>query len=74
MYQKGKEFWKVGMVKRLGRMTYMMQGRKWVYKRHLNQLRRRHTDLESPRQEIPIEVRYDTFKIATSQEIIEARC
>ena len=74
MCQKGKEFWKDGVVKkkkRIGHMTYMVQGPRWEYKHHLNQLRHRHANLESPRQEIPMEVLYDTFDIPMLQEIIE---
>ena len=52
-------------------MTYMMQGPRWEYKPHLNQLSHRQADLKNPRQEIPIEVLYDTFNIPTPQEIIE---
>ena len=54
-------------------MTYMVEGPRCEYKHHLNQLRYRHTDLESPRQEILMEVLYDTFDIPTPQEIIEPR-
>ena len=69
MYQKRKEFGKDGVVKKDRHMTYMVQV--YEYKHHLNQLLHRHTDLESPRQKIPMEVLYDTFDIPTPQEIIE---
>ena len=57
--------------KRISQMTYMVQGPKWEYKHHLNQLRCRHNDLESLRQEILIGVLSNTFNIPTPQEIIE---
>ena len=52
-------------------MTYMVKIPRWEYKCHLNQQRCRHTDSESPRQEAPMEVLYDTFGILMLQEIIE---
>ena len=52
-------------------MIYIVQRPWWEYKYHLNQLRCRHTDLESHRQDIPMEVLYYTFDISIPQDIIE---
>ena len=50
-------------------MTYMVQGPRREHKCDLNQVRHRHTDLESPRQERPI--KNYAFDIPMLQEIIK---
>ena len=48
MYQTGKRYWGVGtIVKRIGRMIYLVKRPKMVHKRHWNQIKSRHIDEEN---------------------------
>ena len=59
MYQTGKIYWKAGtIVKRIGRMIYLLKGPKMVHKRHLNQTKSRHTDEED---DTPVDVNSNVY-------------
>ena len=64
-YRAGKCFWKDGIVtRRMGRVIYIIQGSKFVCKRHINnQLRPLYIETMQNNEEIPMEVLYDTFQI-----------
>ena len=65
-YRNGKSFWDDGTIlKRIGRVVYTIKGPKFECKRHINQIRPRHTEsIETTTEEIPMEVFYDTFDIS----------
>lgn len=74
IYQRGKEFWQDGVVKKhIGRMAYIIQGQRREHKRHVNQLKRRFTELKCPQMEVPMEILYDTFNVPTPAEIVQPR-
>ena len=76
MYQMGKRYWEVGIiVKRIGRMIYLVKGPKMVHKRCLNQTKSRHTDEENNTQVDvePIEVLFDIFDVPIPQKAPEAK-
>ena len=63
-FRGGKSFWEDRIItKRLGRVMYMLKGRRFECKRHLNQLRSRHIKDVTLKdgEELPIEVIYDTI-------------
>ena len=65
-YRGGKNFWEDGTItRRFGRVTYMLKGKKFEHKRHINQLRPR--NIKDVTQEIDgemlMEVLYDVFDI-----------
>ena len=63
-YRAGKYFWEDGIViRRIGRVIYIIQGSKFVCKRHINQLRPRYIETVQNNEEIPMEVLYDSFQI-----------
>ena len=65
-YSGGKSFWEDRIsTKRLGRGIYMLKGRRFKCKKHLNQMRPRYIKdaMLKDREELPMEVIYDTFKI-----------
>ena len=63
-YQTGKCFWEDGIVtRRIGRVIYIIQGSKFVCKRHINQLRPRYIETVQNNEEIPMEVLFDSFQI-----------
>ena len=76
MYQVGKRYWDAGtIVKRIGRMTYLVKGPKMVHKRHLNQTKSRHTHEENdtPVDVEPMEVLFDTFDVPIPQKAPETK-
>ena len=64
-YGSRKSFWEDGIItKRLSRVIHMLKGRRFECKRHLNQLRPRYIkDIQKDREELPMEIIYDAFKI-----------
>ena len=61
--RSGKCFWEDGIVtRRIGRVICIIQGAKFVCKRHVNQLRPRYIETVQD-EEIPMEVLYDSFQI-----------
>ena len=54
-------------------MTYIVQGKRWEHKSHLNQLKQRFTDLVSLQKEVPMEILYDTFDTLQPLETVEPR-
>ena len=63
-YRAGKCFWEDGIViRRIGRVIYIIQGSKFVCKRHINQLRPRYIETVQNNEEIPMVVLYDSFQI-----------
>ena len=69
MYQCGKEFWENGIIKKkkfkknkkqkkkqVREMTYMIQGQRWEYKKYLNKIKQRFTDLVSLWKEVHMEI------------------
>ena len=63
-YRAGKCFWEVGIVtRRIERIIYIIQGSKFVCKRHINQLRPRYTETVQNNEEIRMEVLYESFRI-----------
>ena len=66
MYQIGKRYWEVGtIVKRIGRVIYLVKGPKMVHIRHLNQTKSRHTDKknDTPVDVESMEVLFNTFDV-----------
>ena len=62
MYCGAKKFWEEGVIsKRVGRMMYMLKGKKYEHQRHINQLRPRYTENVIEDQEVPMEVLFDVF-------------
>ena len=51
-------------------MIYMVQGPKWEYKPHLNQLKQRFTDLVNLQKEVPMEILYDTFDVPLHHKVL----
>ena len=71
MYQTGKRYWEVGtIVKRIGRMIYLVKGPKMALKKLLNQTKSRHTDEENdtPVDDEPMEVLFDTLDVPILQK------
>ena len=63
-YRAGKCFWEDGIVtRRIRRVIYIIQGSKFVCKRHINQLGSRYIETVQNNEEIPMEVLYDSFQI-----------
>ena len=63
-YRAGKCFWEDGIVtRRIRRVIYIIQGSKFVCKRHINQLRPQYIETVQNNEEIPMEVLYDSFQI-----------
>ena len=63
-YRAGKCFWEDGIVtRRTGRVSYIIQGSKFVCKRHINPLKPRYIETVQNNQEILMEVLYDSFLI-----------
>ena len=63
-YRTGKSFWEEGIImKRIGHMLYSVRSSKFDCRRHINQLRPRHTDdyKQAEDNELPLEVLYDFF-------------
>ena len=62
-YRTGKSFWEEGIImKRHGHMLYSIRSSKFDCRRHINQLRPRHTDdyKQAEDNELPLEVLYDS--------------
>ena len=69
-YQAGKCFWEDGIVtRRIGWAIYIIQGAKFVCKRHINQLRPWYIETVQNNEEIPMEVLYDSFQIKPPMNI-----
>ena len=69
-YRAEKCFWEDGSVtKRIGRVIYIIQGAKFVCKRHINQLRPRYIETVQNDAGIPMEVLYDPFQIKPPMNI-----
>lgn len=65
-YRTGKSFWEEGIIKRrIGHILYSVRSSKFDCRRHINQLRPRHTDdyKQAEDNELPLEVLYDSFNI-----------
>ena len=65
-YRTGKSFWEEGIImKRIGHMLYSVRSSKFDCRRHINQLRPRHTDdyKQAEDNELPLEVLYDSFNV-----------
>lgn len=63
-YRPGKCFWEDGIVsKRIGRVIYIVKGKKHFCKRHINEMRYRYIKTVENDSEIPMEVLYDAFQI-----------
>ena len=65
-YRTGKSFWEEGIImKRIGHMLYSVRSSKFDCRRHINQLRPRHTDdyKQAEDNELPLEVLYDFFNV-----------
>ena len=75
MYCGAKEFREEGVIcKIVGRMMYMLKGKKYEHQRHINHLRPRYNESVIEEHEVPMEVLYDVFDIpAPSVLIIEKR-
>ena len=73
MYCDSKEFWEEGVKsKSVGRMMYMLKGKKYERQRH--HLRPRYTGNVIKDQKVPVEVIYNVFNIhALPISIIERR-
>ena len=69
--------WEPGIIKeRIGNMIYIVQGKKFIHRRHVDQLQKRITDepTETPRiEEDDLQDLYGTFDLQMSQTEQEAR-
>ncbi|XP_052823598.1 uncharacterized protein K02A2.6-like [Octopus bimaculoides] len=73
-HKNGKQSWEDGVIiKRIGKMLYLVKSSKGVYKKHMNQLKKRFVESEPKRMEEPIEWQYDTFQVLTPLQVIEPR-
>ena len=65
-YRTGKSFWEEGIImKRIGHVLYSVRSSKFDCRRHINQLRPRHTDdyKQVEDNELTLEVLYDSFNV-----------
>ena len=76
MLKDNKSFWEAGTIeKRIGNVIYIVKGQQFTHKRHLNQIRKRSSNVpdSSPTEDVAMNVIYDTFDIPTPLVIPEVR-
>ena len=66
MFKDNKSFWEAGTIeKRIGNVIYIIKGQQFTHKRHLNQIRKRSSNVpdSGPAEDVAMNVIYDTFDI-----------
>lgn len=69
-YKNNSTSWEPGVIqKRIGNMIYIVKGKKFTHKRHINQLKKRSTEEseETPQVEEELFELYDTFDLQVPQ-------
>ena len=75
-FKDNKSFWEAGTIeKRNGNLIYIVKGPKFTHKRHLNQVKKRSTNVpdNGPTEDVAMDVIYDTFDIPTPLVIPDVR-
>ena len=74
-YKNNTTTWKPGTIKdRIGNMIYSVQGKKFIYRRHINQLQKRITDepTETPQiEEDDLQDLYDILKCTKKKKLVK---
>ena len=76
MFKDDKSFSEAGTIeKMIGNVIYIAKGPPFTHKRHLNQIRKRSSNVpdNGPAEDVAMDVIYDTFDIPTPSVIPEVR-
>ena len=75
-YQNNKTYWEMDIIeKRIRNMIYLVKRLKFVYNRHLNQIKKQHSNVEKNNcsEEEPMDIIFDTFNMLAPQTAPEVR-